>query len=61
MILYCDTSALVKLYIEEAGSDEVREQSPSHTVIATSRIAWAEFHAALARRGREVPADADAL
>lgn len=57
MIVYCDTSALVKLYIEEHGSDVVRAHVDQAEAVATSRIAWAEFHAAVARRAREVPAD----
>jgi uncharacterized protein len=57
LILFCDTSALVKLYLQEPFSSEVRllvEQSES---VAVSRIAWAEAFAALSRRAREVSAD----
>lgn len=61
MILYCDTSAVVKLYIAEADSDLVQAQLERAEAVATSRITWAEFHAAVARRAREVPADAPAL
>lgn len=61
MILYCDTSALVKLYIVEADSDVVQAQLERAEAVATSRVAWAEFHAAVARRAREVPTDAPAL
>lgn len=61
MILFCDTSALVKLYLEEDFSAEVRELAADAQAIAVVRIAWAEIMAALARRAREQPADADAI
>ncbi|QTR50545.1 type II toxin-antitoxin system VapC family toxin [Candidatus Thiothrix anitrata] len=57
MILFCDTSALIKLYIVEAESLAVKELSAQAEAVAVSRIAWAEAFAALARRSREVPAD----
>lgn len=53
MILYLDTSSLVKLYVEEAGSDEVSDQVEQATIVCTSVIAYAEARAALARRRRE--------
>lgn len=58
MILFCDTSALLKLYIVEAGSDVVKARADEAEAVAVSRIAWAEAHAALSRRAREVPQDA---
>ena len=58
MILFCDTSALLKLYIVEAGSDELRSRVAEADAVAVCRIAWAEAHAALSRRAREVPEDA---
>ncbi|NCO20372.1 MAG: type II toxin-antitoxin system VapC family toxin [Gammaproteobacteria bacterium] len=61
MILFCDTSALVKLYIAEPGSDITHEAARESQALAVSRIAWAEFHAALARRARLVAADEPAL
>lgn len=57
MMLYCDTSALVKLYIEEAHSDRLKALVAASSAVALCRIAWAEAHAALARRAREVLAD----
>jgi uncharacterized protein len=51
--LYLDTSSLVKLYVEESGSDGVRAQVDRATVVATSLIAYPEARAALARRRRE--------
>ncbi len=53
MILYLDTSALVKMYVEEVGSADVRNKSGQAEGIATSRIAYAEARAALARKYRE--------
>ncbi len=57
MILFCDTSALVKLYIAEAGSDELKALVLEAEAAAVCRIAWAEAFAALSRRAREVPED----
>lgn len=57
MILYCDTSALVKLYLQEAGSDVMLQQANAAEIIASCRISWAEAVAATARRSRETPAD----
>lgn len=61
MILFCDTSALVKLYIAEDLSREMRALAGTAAVVAVCRIAWAEMMAAMARRARESPSDAQAL
>ena len=61
MILFCDTSALVKLYLSEAGSDDMLAEARKAYAIAVCRIAWVEAMAAMARRGREIPEDADVL
>lgn len=53
MMLYLDTSSLAKLYVHEPGTDQVRGLVDDATVVATSRIAYAELRAALARRRRE--------
>ena len=58
MILFCDTSALIKLYIVESGSAELKARVLESDAVAVCRIAWAEAHAALSRRAREVPEDA---
>lgn len=58
MILFCDTSALIKLYIAEEGSDAIKMQLSLAEAVAVCRISWAEAHAALSRRSREVPQDA---
>jgi predicted nucleic acid-binding protein len=61
VILFCDTSALIKLYIKEAFSEEIRQQTVAAKGIAVARIAWVEAMSALARRVRENPLDADAI
>ena len=61
MILFCDTSALVKLYILEDSSREMQTLAGAASAIAVCRIAWAEMMAAVARRAREFPNDADAI
>lgn len=53
MILYLDTSSLVKLYVEEAASADVEGLVGSAEVTGTSLIAYAEARAAFARRFRE--------
>lgn len=52
MILYFDTSSIVKLYIEEAGTDAVRRWAGEAEVLATCRIAYPELISALNRRLR---------
>ena len=61
MILFCDTSALIKLYLREAESEAMQAEATAATALAVCRIAWAEAMAALARRGRETPAEAPVL
>jgi len=53
MILYLDTSSLVKLYVEEKGSTGVLKSVRSATVVGTSPVAYAEARSAFARRFRE--------
>jgi predicted nucleic acid-binding protein len=52
LILYLDTSALVKLYAEEPGSEVVRRAVAGSDLIATSLISYAEARSALARKCR---------
>ena len=61
MILFCDTSALLKLYIAEPQSDTLKARVLEAEAVAVCRIAWAEAHAALSRRAREVPEDATVI
>jgi uncharacterized protein len=61
VILFCDTSALIKLLISEPGSDRMLQASLEAEAIAVCRLTWAEAMAGLARRQREHPEDAEAL
>ena len=53
MTLYLDTSSLFKLYIEESGSDEVRQELAEADTAATSAVSYAEARAAFARLRRD--------
>jgi predicted nucleic acid-binding protein len=55
VILFCDTSALMKLLVDEAQSDQIRQISTTVDAIGVCRISWAETMAALARLEREEP------
>ncbi len=52
MIVYLDTSAWVKLFIEETGSDKVRQIIDDCTAVCTHLITYAEMHAAFAMARR---------
>jgi predicted nucleic acid-binding protein len=51
--LYLDTSALVKLYVDEEGASICRQAVTDAQLVATSVMAYVEARAALARRRRE--------
>ncbi len=53
MISYLDTSIAVKLYVLEQGTPEARAAVADSSVVATSRVAYAEAMAAFARKLRE--------
>lgn len=53
MILYLDTSSLVKIFVEEDGSQEVRELVDQATWVSTSVVAYPESRSAFARQLRE--------
>jgi len=53
MIVYLDTSSLVKLYVEETDSGKIRAIASNATVISTSKTAYAEARAAFARKQKE--------
>ena len=53
MILYLDTSALVKLYVEEEGSEDVDEAVRNASRVATSSVAYPEARATFARLERD--------
>jgi predicted nucleic acid-binding protein len=52
MILYLDTSSLVKLYIDEADADLVRGLVVEAEFVAICRIAYPEAYSAFTRRFR---------
>ena len=52
MILYLDTSSLLKLFLEEEGSEPIKRIASEAQGITTSIIAYAESRAALARARR---------
>ena len=52
MILYLDSSALVKRYISEVGSDAVADAIAQAEIVGTSLISRAETVAALAKAAR---------
>ena len=53
MMLYLDTSALVKLYVDEPLSQELSAAVDESEAVATSLLAYAEAMAAFARARRE--------
>jgi uncharacterized protein len=58
-VLYLDSSALVKRYLEERGSDKlnakIAETTRARHRVLTSVLSFAEVHAAIARKLRERP------
>lgn len=53
MILYLDTSSLVKLYVQEPGTDDVLRLVDQAAAVATSVIAYPEARSAFARLHRQ--------
>jgi predicted nucleic acid-binding protein len=53
LTVYLDTSALIKVFLAETGSAEVRQLLEEPIPRATSRITYVECHAAFARGRRE--------
>jgi predicted nucleic acid-binding protein len=53
VILYLDTSALVKLYVEEPGTGAVVAGVERARAVVTVRVTYAEARAAFARHARE--------
>lgn len=53
MTLYLDTSSLVKLYVDEPGTDEVRQDLGEADTATTSAVSYAEARAGFARLRRE--------
>lgn len=59
MLLFCDTSALIKLLIDEPDSAQIHQATERAGLISACRITWAEAMAAMARRQRDDPTSAD--
>ncbi|HAM49423.1 MAG TPA: VapC toxin family PIN domain ribonuclease [Nitrospiraceae bacterium] len=53
MILYLDTSSLVKLYVKEAHTSLVKKWIEEAEIVATCRIAYPETMSAISRRFRK--------
>lgn len=53
MTVYLDTSDLIKLYIREAGSDDIQALVDQADYVVTSVLAYPEVRATLARRRRK--------
>jgi len=53
MMLYVDSSALVKKYVEETGSDRVLKLMARSGFVVTSKLAYPELLAGLSRKKRE--------
>ena len=53
MIVYLDTSSLIKLYVREEGTPEIQALVAAAELVATSVIAYPEARSALARLRRE--------
>lgn len=58
VILFCDTSALVKLFVQEQHSETLREAALSCSHLLVSELAWVEMCAALALKQRTRNLDA---
>jgi predicted nucleic acid-binding protein len=53
MIVYLDTSSLVKLYVEEIDSEKMKDVARNAAAISTAKIAYAEARSAFARKQKE--------
>ena len=51
-MIYLDTSALVKRYVREKGSDRIAETLLSADMVSTSKLAFPELLSSLARKRR---------
>jgi len=61
VLLFCESSALVKLLIDEPESAQIHQATERAGLIAACRITWAEAMAAMARRQRDDPTSADEI
>jgi predicted nucleic acid-binding protein len=61
VIVFFDTSAMVKRYFAEADSDAVGELWSNASLIVASQLLYAEMIATFARKLREEPRNADTI
>jgi predicted nucleic acid-binding protein len=61
VIVYLDTSSLVKLYLDEEHSELVKEWADAAEAVATSRVAFPEAVSAFSRRRMEGDLSEDAF
>ncbi len=61
MIVFFDTSAMIKRYLAETSSDAVIELWGHASLIAASQLLYAEMNATFARKRREEPKNADTI
>jgi predicted nucleic acid-binding protein len=61
LILYFDTSALIKLYADELDALRARDAAASSEFVATSIVAYTEMRSAFARKPRSGEITADQL
>jgi predicted nucleic acid-binding protein len=54
-MIYLDTSALIKRFVIEVGSETVNDLVGNAPPVVTAKIAFAEVHAGLKRKHREGP------
>ena len=52
-MIYFDTSALIKLFVLEKGSEDAQRLSRDHVPVATATIAYTEMYSGFNRRKRE--------
>lgn len=52
MILYCDTSALMKLFVTETHSEAIQKLAAESTRMVVSQLTWAEMCAGLGLKQR---------
>ena len=60
-MIYWDSSAFVKKYLREEGSNAVVDRLTGDPAVATSILSYAEIHAVFARKARERNVSAAAL
>ena len=58
MIIYCDTSALMKLFVTEEHSDSVQKLASKSTRLVVSQLSWPEMCAGLGLKQRTQQVDA---